>query len=112
MEVVLNMTSPPRPGVVDRWCLSWHFSLKAEQGRSFTKLYVVIRVLLLETAVKAKMLTFVLPTEKRFVVSVWTFLKIARQPQRYQKFLLKQDYLSKVQLDKPLFCFKYEKDRF
>jgi len=28
----------------------------------------------LETAVKTEMLTFVLPTEKRLVVSFWTFL--------------------------------------
>jgi len=27
----------------------------------------------LETAVKAKMLTFVLPTEKRLVISFWIF---------------------------------------
>jgi len=32
---------------------------------SYTKLYEVRRILLLGTAVKAKMLTFVLPTEKR-----------------------------------------------
>jgi len=37
------------------------------------KLYKVIRILLLETAVKAKMLTFVLSIEKRLVVSFWTF---------------------------------------
>jgi len=29
----------------------------------------------LESAVKAKMLTFVLPNEKRFVVSFWAFFK-------------------------------------
>jgi len=30
-------------------------------------------MLLLETAVKSKMLTFVLPTKKRLVVSFWIF---------------------------------------
>jgi len=34
-----------------------------------------IRILFLEPAVKAKMLTFVLPTEKHLVVSFWTFIK-------------------------------------
>jgi len=37
-----------------------------------------IRILFLEPAVKAKMLTFVLPTEKRLVVSFWTFFQISR----------------------------------
>jgi len=41
--------------------------------RSFTKLYKITRILFLETAVKAKMLTSMLPTEKRWVVSFWTF---------------------------------------
>jgi len=46
----------------------------------------------LEPAVKAKMLTFVLPTEKRLVVSFWKYFQISRQPRRirknqnYQKF--------------------------
>jgi len=34
----------------------------------------------LEPAVKAKILTFVLPTEKCLVVLFWTFLQISRQP--------------------------------
>jgi len=33
------------------------------------------RILFLEPAVKAKMLTFVLPTKKSFVVSFWKFFK-------------------------------------
>jgi len=42
------------------------------------KLYEVRRILLFETAVKSKMLTFVLPTEKCLVVSFWTFFEISR----------------------------------
>jgi len=38
------------------------------------------RILFLEPAVKAKMLTFVLSTEKRLVVSFWAFFQISRQP--------------------------------
>jgi len=34
----------------------------------------------LDPAVKAKMLIFVLPTEKRLVVSFWTFFQISWQP--------------------------------
>jgi len=45
--------------------------------RSFTKLCEVRRILLLKTAVKAKMLTFVLPTEKRLVVLFLTVLNIS-----------------------------------
>jgi len=41
------------------------------------KLYEVRRILLLKTAVKAKMLTFVLPTEKGLVVSFRIFLNIS-----------------------------------
>jgi len=58
----------------------------------------------LEPAVKAKMLTFVLPTEKRLVVSFWTFFQISQQPRLirkyrdHQKFLLMQGHLSKVKL--------------
>jgi len=37
--------------------------------------YEVRRILLLETAVKTKMLTFVLLSEKSLVVSIWTFFK-------------------------------------
>jgi len=57
------------------------------------------RILFLEPAVKAEMLTFVLPTEMRLVVSCWTFFQISLQPRRirknpdYQKFLLMQGYL-------------------
>jgi len=43
------------------------------------------RILFLEPGVKAKMLTFVLPTEKRSVVSVWTFFQISRQSRRIRK---------------------------
>jgi len=44
------------------------------------------------------MLTFVLPTEKRLVVSFWTVFQISRQPKRirknrdHQKFLLMQEH--------------------
>jgi len=38
-----------------------------------TTVYEVRRILLLKSAVKVKMLTFVLPTEKRLEVSFWTF---------------------------------------
>jgi len=38
-------------------------------------LYEVTRILLLETAVKPKMLTFVLPIEKRLIVYFGHFLK-------------------------------------
>jgi len=47
------------------------------------------------------MLSFVLPTKKRLVVSFGTFLKIPRQPQRIRKnrnqqiFLLNQGYQEK-----------------
>jgi len=64
----------------------------------------------LKTAVKAKMLTFMLPTEKYLIVSFLIFLQIYRQPQQiwkdqnHQKFLLSRCILSK--LDNPLFCFK------
>jgi len=39
--------------------------------------YEVRRILLLETAVKAKMLTLVFPTEKRLVVHLDTFSNIS-----------------------------------
>jgi len=45
-----------------------------------------------------------LPTEKRLVVSFWTFFQIYQQPKQiekngnHQKFLLMQGYLSKVNL--------------
>jgi len=39
------------------------------------KLFEDKRILFLEPAVKSIMLTFVLPTEKRLVVSFWTFFK-------------------------------------
>jgi len=39
----------------------------------------------LEPAIKAKMLTFLLPTEKRLVVSFSTFFQISRQPKRIRK---------------------------
>jgi len=41
----------------------------------FTKLSKDIRILFYEPAIKAKILTFMLPTEKRLVVSLWTFFK-------------------------------------
>jgi len=41
------------------------------------KLFKDRQILLLETADKVKMLTFVLPTKKRLVVSFWTFLLIS-----------------------------------
>jgi len=49
------------------------------------KFYEVRRVLLLETAVKAKMLTFALLTEKRVIVSFRTYFLIYRQRQRIRK---------------------------
>jgi len=63
-----------------------------------------LRVLLLETAVMAKMLTFVLPTKKRLVVSFWTSFKylcnhIKLENRNFQEFLLMQEYLSEVKLD-------------
>jgi len=45
----------------------------------------------LKPAVKAKKLTFVLPTEKHLVVSIWTFFK---------KFLGNQDELERVKTTK------------
>jgi len=39
------------------------------------KLFEDKRILFLESVVKAKLLTVVLPTEKRLVVSFWTFFK-------------------------------------
>jgi len=62
------------------------------------------RTLFLEPAVKAKTLTFVLPTEKRLVVSFWTFFQISQQPRHIrknrdqQKLLLMQGYLSTLKL--------------
>jgi len=47
----------------------------------------------LETAIKAKILTFVLPTEKHLVVSFWTL----------QKYLGNQDELKKTETTKK-FC--------
>jgi len=41
--------------------------------------------LFLEPAVKAKMLTFVLPAEKRLLVLFWTFFQLSRQPRRIRK---------------------------
>jgi len=45
----------------------------------YTKFYEIIykfrRILLVEAAVKAKMLASVLPTEKRLAFSFWTFFK-------------------------------------
>jgi len=59
-------------------------SILTKQGLYFA--YEVLQNdLLLETAVEAKMLTFVLPTEKRLVVSVRAFLKISRLPWRIRK---------------------------
>jgi len=55
----------------------------------------------LKPTVKAKMLIFVFPTEKRLVVS---FFQISWQPRRirknrdHQKLLLMQGYLSRVKL--------------
>jgi len=46
--------------------------------QSFTKLSEDRQILFLEPAVKAKMLTFVLPTEKRLVVSFWTVFRFLR----------------------------------
>jgi len=52
-----------------------------------------------------KILTFVLPTEKRLEVSFLTFFQVSRQPRRirmnrnHQKILLMQGYLSQVNLD-------------
>jgi len=43
------------------------------------------RIFFLEPAVKAEMYTFVLPTEKRLVVSFWVFFQISRQPRRIRK---------------------------
>jgi len=46
----------------------------------------------------------VLPTENSLVISFWTFFQISRQPGRikmnrnHQKFLLMQEYLSKVKM--------------
>jgi len=66
----------------------------------------------LESAVKAKLLTFVLPTEKRLVVSFWTFFQISQQLRQirknrdHQKFLLMQGYLSKVKLQFSYFPIK------
>jgi len=66
------------------------------------KLFEDRRILFLEPAVKAKMLTFVLPTEERLVVSFGHFFQISLQSRRirknrdHQKFLLMQGYLSKV----------------
>jgi len=57
--------------------------------------------LFFEPAVRAKMLIFVLSTEKRLVVSFWTFFLISRQPRRirknrdHEKIMLMQGYLSK-----------------
>jgi len=45
--------------------------------RSFTKLSEDKRILFLEPAIKAKLLTFVLPTEKR-LVSFLDFFQISR----------------------------------
>jgi len=42
-----------------------------------TELSGDIRILFLKSAVKAKMLTYVLPTEKRLVVSFWKFFQIS-----------------------------------
>jgi len=49
----------------------------------------------------------VLPTEKCLVTSFWSIFQISRQPRRikknrdHQKFLLMQEYLSKVKLHNP-----------
>jgi len=57
--------------------------LKADQGgipillyqQNFDENFCWFRFLLLETAVKAKMLTYVLPTEELLVISFWIFFK-------------------------------------
>jgi len=63
------------------------------------------RILFLEPAIKAKMFTFVLPTEKRLVVSFWIFFKYLSNQGELErteitnKILLMQGYLSQVNLD-------------
>jgi len=42
----------------------------------------------LKTAVKTKMLSFVLPTEKRLVVSFWTFFKYLDNHNELEKLKL------------------------
>jgi len=47
----------------------------------------------LETAVKAKMLTFMLPTEKPLVVSFWTFFKYLRNHNELEKTKLPNNFI-------------------
>jgi len=60
--------------------------------RNFTKLSEDKRILFLEPAVKAKMFTFVLPTEKRLVVLFWSFFK----------YLGKQGELERTEITKKI----------
>jgi len=53
------------------------------------------------------MLIFVLPTEKRLVVSFWTYFQISQQPQRIRKkmkppkIVIDAGHLSKTKLANP-----------
>jgi len=51
----------------------------------FTKLSEDKQILFLEPVVKAKILTFLLPTEKCLIVLFWTFFQISLQPRRIRK---------------------------
>jgi len=55
------------------------------QGWSFPKLAEDKQILFLESAVKIKMLTFVLPTEKHLVILFLTVFQVSRQPRRIRK---------------------------
>jgi len=88
--------------------------IKANFAYEVLRNYPKIYELFLEPAIKTKMLTFVLPTEKSLVVSFWTFFQISQQSRRIRKnlehkiFWLTQGYLTKANLDYSLFPFNVQ----